>query len=228
MQAFVDAQRSRVRRSLFEHTEAILFFGTPFQGMHRWFTDEMPALAKIKNTQVQLSILQLLQQGNEDLRRLRNDFSDMVNDSDRPGIGCFYETKYSNIGKIVERLELDEATDVNREPISLVSKDSAVLEAVRRKSTRLLPCDHFDMNEFGVDDSYFGTVERVLIDIIPESKRSAILHEENSAQRSESTLSMRSGPSTKTPLLLPRKHLKIGDKPPHQLGKCFPTSCSHV
>lgn len=191
--------------------------------MDKWFTDELLELAKQKTTQVQVSILRLLEQdNNEVLRKLRKEFEKLVNVSMGPGIGCFYETKRSRVESIVNKLELDKAK--NYPYIRLVSKDSAILEAGPRSSERSLPCNHFNMNEFGEDDSNFVTVKEILHEIISEPKRSAILHWGNSVQGSAKPLH---GPSRNTSVSSSYRSLEI-EKEPQQPGKYFFTSCSRV
>lgn len=191
--------------------------------MNKWFTDDMPALAKLKYTQVQGLILDLMKEHNEALGELRQTFSGMVNTYQGPGIGCFYETKASNIQRIVEKLDLDKVADDKTDRIQLVIKDSAILERGPRRCERPLPCDHFDMNEFGEDDKNFDTVKSVLNDILSEQKRAATLHWGSCAESSSSTLPR---PFINAASRSSSINPETGDKP-HQSGKCFSASCSH-
>lgn len=228
MQAFLETAAKP--KNLFKQTEAILFFGTPFQGMDKWFTDEMPALAKIKNAQVDDSILRLLALDSNILRKLREDFLDKLVTYQSPGIGCFYETKNSNISKIVDRLELDKEVEINREHVKLVLQDSATFPSsatLSRRSKRALPSDHFDINEFGENDNNFFTVKQVLHEIISDEKRSAILQWKKKVAEAELSLSEPPGPSTNTLPSLPGNSIEKGNEP-HQSGKYFFTSCNCV
>ncbi|SLM34104.1 Alpha/Beta hydrolase fold [Lasallia pustulata] len=164
MKAFIRAENSRNWKNLFEHTEAILFFGTPFQGMNKWFTDDMPALAKLKYTQVQGLILDLMKEHNEALGELRQTFSGMVNTYQGPGIGCFYETKASNIQRIVEKLDLDKVADDKTDRIQLVIKDSAILERGPRRCLRNRETNVHEIRIYQINRSDWDLLRLIALD----------------------------------------------------------------
>ena len=86
---------------LFQSTDAILFFGTPFRGTHEWFQQTLPELANDINPHVDKGIFGNFQRGSEHLDQLRKDFVEKQNRYKTPNVGCFQERKVSNVGKIV-------------------------------------------------------------------------------------------------------------------------------
>lgn len=87
--------------NLFQFTEAVLFFGTPFRGTHEWFQKDLPKLAKDKVPHVDEGIFETFRKGSEILRQLRTDFISKQNRYKKPNVGCFLESQVSNVGKIV-------------------------------------------------------------------------------------------------------------------------------
>lgn len=86
---------------LFKHTDAILFFGTPFRGIHDWFQSELPRLAKNLVPIVRDDVFESFRKESSTLVELRTDFINKSNRYKKPNIGCIYEKQYSNVGKIV-------------------------------------------------------------------------------------------------------------------------------
>ena len=87
--------------NLFESTDAILFFGTPFRGIHDWFQHELPELAKEVTPYVEEGIFNTLKKGSVTLYELRKDFNTKCRSYERPSFCCFWEAERSNVGKIV-------------------------------------------------------------------------------------------------------------------------------
>lgn len=92
--------------NLFQHTVAVLFFGTPFRGTHEWFQKDLPILAKDLVGHVEKTIFETFRQGSETLDQLRKDLLEKLHRYRRPNVGCFQELQVSNVGKIVGREEI--------------------------------------------------------------------------------------------------------------------------
>lgn len=87
--------------SLFNSTDAIAFFGTPFRGTHEWFQQDLPKFANDMGFHVDKDIFETFRQGNERLDQLRKDFSEKQHKYKKPNVGCFHELQVSNVDKIV-------------------------------------------------------------------------------------------------------------------------------
>lgn len=87
--------------NLFQYTDAVLFFGTPFRGTHEWFQKDLPRLASEIVDHVDREVFETFQRGSENLAQLRHHFLEKQHRYKRPNIGCFQELQLSNVGKIV-------------------------------------------------------------------------------------------------------------------------------
>jgi hypothetical protein len=87
--------------SLFQYTDAILFFGTPFHGTHEWFQKDLPILANNIEPHVDKKIFETFRRESETLGQLRREFLNKQHRYRKPNVGCFQELKVSNVGKIV-------------------------------------------------------------------------------------------------------------------------------
>jgi hypothetical protein len=87
--------------NLFQHTDAILFFGTPFRGTHEWYQKSLPILARQIKSYVDEEIFETFRRGSETLSQLRKDFVSKQHRYKKPNVGCFHELQKSNVGKIV-------------------------------------------------------------------------------------------------------------------------------
>ncbi len=87
--------------NLFRHTDAILFFGTPFRGTHKWYQKDLPILASKKKRYIDKDVFETFRRGNENLRQLRTDFGIKQRRYKKPNVCFFYEQQRSNVGKFV-------------------------------------------------------------------------------------------------------------------------------
>ncbi|KAL9119071.1 MAG: hypothetical protein Q9187_004372 [Circinaria calcarea] len=150
---------------LFKHTDAILFFGTPFRGIHEWFQKDLPRLINKQHPHVITDMLETFRENSDTLTELRTDFINNVHDYQKPNVGCFLEAQVSNVGKIVNEEKIPK--------IMLVSHDSAKIEFPYTKNVhitdRLLERNHFNLHNFGKEDRVFNSVEDVLRVVVPKS-----------------------------------------------------------
>lgn len=86
---------------LFKHTDAALFFGTPFRGTHEWFQRDMPKLVREQGNHVEDGVFDTFRRGNENLVELRKEFIDKCHKHQKPNIGFFTEMRLSNVAKII-------------------------------------------------------------------------------------------------------------------------------
>lgn len=86
---------------LFQNTDAILFFGTPFRGTHEWFHLYLPKIASEIEPHVDKGVFDTFRKESEILDQLRKDFIEKQHRYRKPNVGCFQELQVSNIGKIV-------------------------------------------------------------------------------------------------------------------------------
>lgn len=93
--------QDRKALSLFKHTDAILFFGTPFRGIHDWFQSELPRLAKTIVPIVRDDVFESFRQDSPILAELRKDFIDKSYWYKKPNVGYIWEMQLSNVGKII-------------------------------------------------------------------------------------------------------------------------------
>lgn len=105
--------------NLFNSTDAIAFFGTPFRGTHAWFQKDLPKLANDIECHVDQNIFETFRQGNERLDQLRKIFSEKQHKYKKPNVGCFQELQVSNVGKIVGN---DQIPKVSLGPLSIKQK----------------------------------------------------------------------------------------------------------
>jgi hypothetical protein len=93
--------QNREALGLFKQTDAVLFFGTPFRGIHDWFQSELPRLAKNKAFVVRDDVFESFRKESSTLAELRKDFINKCNWYKKPNVGCIFEKQVSNVGKIV-------------------------------------------------------------------------------------------------------------------------------
>lgn len=86
---------------LFRYTEAILFFGTPFRGIHNWFQRDLPRLAKTIVSGVQDDVFDSFRMESPMLNELRRDFVNKFTAYKIPNVGFVFETQDSKVGKII-------------------------------------------------------------------------------------------------------------------------------
>lgn len=98
-----DNKWSRHRKAfgLFEHTDAILFFGTPFRGVHHWFQRDLPRLAKNIVSGVQDDVFDSFRIESPMLNELRRDFVNKAQAYKKPNVGFIFEMQDSKVGKII-------------------------------------------------------------------------------------------------------------------------------
>ena len=87
--------------NLFQSTDALLFFGTPFGGTHEWFQKDLPRLANNIVSHVDNDIFDTFRRGNENLNQLKKDILDKLHTYKKPNAGCFQELQVANVGKII-------------------------------------------------------------------------------------------------------------------------------
>lgn len=87
--------------SLFRSTDAILFFGAPFRGIHEWFQSELPKLAKNMGFIVRDDVFLSFRKDNPGLDELSQEFIDKCHRYKKPNVGYFWEKRFSPVNKIV-------------------------------------------------------------------------------------------------------------------------------
>ena len=89
---------------VFQSTVGLIFFGTPFRGAGGMDQMEMLEAARREydNDQVQPTALEVLQPGNAYLQEVVDGFlKKMRGQTSKTQIACFYELKFSDVGRIV-------------------------------------------------------------------------------------------------------------------------------
>ena len=87
--------------NLFQLTEALVFFGTPFGGTDEWYQKYLPGLANDLVSHVDNGIFETFRRGNDNLNELKKNILDKLHSYKKPNVGCFHELQVSNVGKIV-------------------------------------------------------------------------------------------------------------------------------
>ena len=87
--------------ALFSHTDAILFFGTPFRGIDSWFYQLLPDHAEQVTPYVERDMFNILGRGSNTLWELRHHFKTKLRQYERPNMGFLWEVEHSNVGKII-------------------------------------------------------------------------------------------------------------------------------
>lgn len=87
--------------SLFRSTNSILFFGTPFRGIHEWFHSDLPILAKEMGLIVRDDVFWNFRKDNPVLDELSQDFIDKCHRYKKPNVSYFWERHLSRVGRIV-------------------------------------------------------------------------------------------------------------------------------
>jgi hypothetical protein len=87
--------------SLFRFITAILFFGTPFRGIHDWFQSDLPMHAKKLVLIVRDDVFWGFRKDNSVLEELSQDFLNKCHRYGKPNVGYFWEKRFSNVGKII-------------------------------------------------------------------------------------------------------------------------------
>ena len=160
---------------LFRYTDAAIFFGSPFRGIHEWFQNDLPGLAAKIHRHVEKGLFESFRHGSDVLDELRKGFMETSHVYKRPNVGCLWETQESNVGRIVGNEEIPKVSyncslvmwETNQIQVMLVSKNDAILvdgpsTGEPRFVARGLERDHFNMHNFGKDDRVFRTVAYVL------------------------------------------------------------------
>ena len=80
----------------------MLFFGTPFRGIHDWFQTELPRLVQEKHPYVQREMLDSFRHNSDILKDLVENFMNRMHKYKKPNVGCFSEGQVSDVGKIVD------------------------------------------------------------------------------------------------------------------------------
>lgn len=93
--------RQRKALSIFPNTSAILFFGTPFRGVHDWFQGELPRLARKVVSGVQDDVFGSFRIESPMLNELRRDFVNKCKAYKKPNVGFIFEMQDSKVGKII-------------------------------------------------------------------------------------------------------------------------------
>ena len=86
---------------LFQNTDAILFFGTPFRGVHDWFQKELSIAAKNIVSVVQDDVFDSFRTESPMLNELRRDFVNKCKAYKKPNVGFIFEMQDSKVGKII-------------------------------------------------------------------------------------------------------------------------------
>jgi hypothetical protein len=104
LKALVDAQHYMIEwPGVFTSTTGLLFFGTPFRGAEGMDLVEMltAARSQYQEDEVQMTILKILEPGNEFLQELVDQFNKTRMLKNKAEVACFYELKSTDVGKIV-------------------------------------------------------------------------------------------------------------------------------
>lgn len=88
--------------NLFRFTELILFFGTPFRGIHDWFQNDLFVHARRLLPIVRNDAFYGFRKDSPSLIELRRDFVNKCYLYKKPNVGCFWETHHSEVGEIVD------------------------------------------------------------------------------------------------------------------------------
>jgi hypothetical protein len=105
-QALLDARSDESEwPGIVTSTTGLLFFGTPFRGAEGMSQMEMldAARSEYDEDEVQSDIIRVLDQGNEFLQDIVDQFGRTRRQINRSKVACFFELKASNVGKIVGR-----------------------------------------------------------------------------------------------------------------------------
>lgn len=87
--------------SLFKRTNAILFFGAPFRGLHEWFQNDLPMLAKKLDVAVRNDVFENFRKESSVLAELREEFIQKCHWYKTPNVGFIWEMQVSNVGKVI-------------------------------------------------------------------------------------------------------------------------------
>ncbi|KAI4933771.1 uncharacterized protein J4E92_003440 [Alternaria infectoria] len=125
-------------RPIFKSTIGLLTLGTPFRGADGMQYREIveAALREYTEDEVRAETIDVLQRENETLNDLVTEFCKIHKREGHAQIACFYETGYTDVGKVVggeQRIRL------------LVTESSGRLDFADNGS---IARDHFEMNKF--------------------------------------------------------------------------------
>lgn len=87
--------------NLFSFTELILFFGTPFRGLHDWIQTDLPAHAIKLSPSVRDDTFNSFRKESPFLNELSEKFVEMSHRYGKPNLGCFWEQSLSEVGELV-------------------------------------------------------------------------------------------------------------------------------
>lgn len=88
--------------NLFRFTELILFFGTPFRGIHDWFQNDLFVHARKILPIVRNDAFHGFRKNSPALIELTRDFVNKCHQYKKPRVGYFWESRPADVGKIVD------------------------------------------------------------------------------------------------------------------------------
>lgn len=104
--------------NLFKFTELILFFGTPFRGLHDWFQNDLPVQAKKLLSIVRDDTFHNFRKDSPMLNELSRDFLDKCRWHKKPNVAYFWEQYPSPVGDIID--------DETIQPVRFIVESSCV------------------------------------------------------------------------------------------------------
>ena len=94
--------------NLFRFVELILFFGTPFRGVHEWFQSALFVHARKLVPVVRNDMFHSFQKNSPVMNELSQAFVDRCDQYNKPNFGFFWEQYPSDIKNIVEDKTIQE------------------------------------------------------------------------------------------------------------------------
>lgn len=88
--------------NLFRFIELILFFGTPFRGIHDWFQSALPVHARKLVPVVRDDMFHSFRKNSPVMNELSQAFVDRCHQYNKPNLGVFWEQHHSDVKNIVE------------------------------------------------------------------------------------------------------------------------------
>lgn len=88
--------------NLFKFTELILFFGTPFRGIHDWFQNDLFVHARKSLPIIRDDAFHSFRKDSPSLIELTRDFGNKCHWYKKPKVGYFWESYQSEVGEIVD------------------------------------------------------------------------------------------------------------------------------
>jgi hypothetical protein len=139
---------------ILDSTKGLVFFGTPFRGTNTFLSQGELLQLIAEHNDVENSALQILAPGNDNLENTLYEYSRMGH---RIPAVCFYETKSTDVARIVNGREIKvgqcfysiTASLIHVTQQFVVDKYSACLAGAEPVG---MERDHFDMNKFATPD----------------------------------------------------------------------------